>query len=238
MTTFPLLDAAGLRYTVRTTSRGVPYAGLAWASRDPDRPLALTLLDADGVLRLTAHDVARDTAGGLARLHVTTTRLPRGRLLRRPDAAASDLAVTIWGARRRATGDLWAALTYLEDVRDWLAGVAPPPIPPGALERVAQVDVDGVPVRVGTGSGGAAVAVADVPVPPLRIDAATAAWVDRLQWWAPTGRFLLGAGDTLRAEASSEPLPDDGDPAGLRAQVAAAAAALAAEAVRTWATRD
>jgi hypothetical protein len=233
VTTFPLLDAAGLRYTVRTTSRGVPYAGLSWASRDPDSPLALTVLDADGVLRITAHDVARDTAGGLARLLVTTTRLPRGRLLRRPDATASDLAVTMWGARRRATGDLWTALAYLEDVRDWLAGVAPPPPAPSPLERVTELEVDGVPVRVGTAAGGAAVAVAEVPVPPLRIDAATAAWVDRLQWWAPTGRFLLGPGDTLRAEASSEPLLDAGEPAGLRVQVAAAAAALAAEAVRT-----
>jgi hypothetical protein len=233
VTQFPALDAAGLRYAVRTTSAGAPYAALRWSSRDPSHQLALTMLESDSVVRLTAHGVARDDAGGLARLNFTTRRLPRGRLFRPPDSDASDLAVTLWGDRRRATGDLWAALTYLEDVRDWLEGRAPAPEEPSPPRPLEEVAVDGVDVHLGLAPAGHLVGTAEVPLPPLRIDAPTAAWVDRLQWWAPTGRFLLGPSDTLVAEVSSDPLRDDGAEAGLRTRVAHAAVVLVQEAVRT-----
>lgn len=228
MTAFVALDAAGLRYAERTTSDGTPYAGFAWASRDAARPVAVTVLAVDGVLRLTAHDVARDTAGGLARLHFTTKRLPRGRLFRAPGAEGSDLAVTLWGDRRRDTAGLWAALTYLEDVRDWLAGDGSPPGPAPDPEPVGTATADGVTVALGRAPEGHLVGRASVPGPALRIDAPTAAWVDELQWWAPAGRFLLGDGETLVAEVSSVPLRDEQ----LRLPVARAVAAMVGEAVR------
>lgn len=231
--TFPALDHAGLRYAVRSLPDGTSYAGFAWSSRDARRPLGMTVVPEPDGLRLTAHGIVRDEDGGLARLHLTTTRLPRGRLLRVPHEDASDLAVTLWGDRRRETGALWSALTFLEDVRDWLdgRGEAPEsPVDPGPVE---EREVDGLAVRLGRTPDGVVVGRADVRVPALAIDATTAAWVDRLQWWAPGGRYLLGPDDTLVAEVRSDPLVDDGDRQGLRTRVAQAVRALAVEAERT-----
>ena len=230
---FPALDHAGLRYAVRSLPDGTPYAGLSWSSRDARRPLGLTVVPEPDGLRLTAHGVVRDEDGGLARLHLTTTRLPRGRLLRVPHEDASDLAMTLWGDRRRETDALWSALTYLEDVRDWLDGRREAPEAPVDPVPVEEREVDGLVVRLGRTGDGVLVGRADVPVPPLVIDAPTAAWVDRLQWWAPGGRYLLGPANTLVAEVRSDPLVDDGDRQGLRTRVAQAVRALVAEAART-----
>jgi hypothetical protein len=235
MTLTELLDSAGLRYTERTTSRGAPYAGFGWSSRNPEAPLGLTaLIDERArygpvpVLRLTAHGITNDGGGPLGRLRFTTLRLARGRLARPQGAEASDLITTVWLGQDPA-GALLEALTGLESIRDWLAGTGEMPAPPAPVAAITTMTADNVLVELGESASGETVGWASCA--GVRPEHLPLAELDALQRWAPDGRYVLDPDGFLRAEVAGGP-PSENTEGQVAATVAALVAKVAVAAAR------
>lgn len=229
---FDALDAAGFAYTIRRTRAGVPYAGLQWDIAPSRPLRSFTILRQGGTLQLTTYDplgarVVLDASTCLAR----QAALPLARLYVGDDPDRK-LELSIGLPLDGVTLDalvLRELLTHLGTSAEAIAGTAADvtlPRLPGAAESLnlpvafhalqltpkeegarwaLQMGLPGLPVDGRF--------VASVPRPGwLLVEAELVGddrlarlapdLLNRLQCWAPVGRFVQRAGQTQHGASS------------------------------------
>ena len=214
-----ILDAAGFVYNVRAARSGVPYAGFQWESAPFVRRGSYTALAEGDALRLTLHDPpvgSDDYADGLFR---TVSVLPLARLYTNEEGLWElTLAILVGGAPFSVPA-FSALLEHLGMSGEFLSNGGEPPMLPVLSDPVDrlptaqildQLELD--PAPAGNGSR------IELPLPRLgvrgqfRVDDSGSGWVriagqlmsreialdqdgtevfNRLQLWAPVGRFVL-----------------------------------------------
>lgn len=223
---FKVLDELDLAYERRTSTRGVPYAGLRLTGV---ADVAVTVIAEHKVLRLTAHAI--DTPLGALDIVKASARLPLGAAFRSPDDGTAQFSVGVWIGDAPLASDLLSRLlSYLLAATDALRrGTAAPPLPyVGDVTARSVVDFDAAlgPYghRLTKARDGAALRVSLAPdldcaivlrepadgwvsasatyVPPQSVvmTEASIAEMQRLQRWATAGRFVFDDSLTLGAD--------------------------------------
>lgn len=226
---FRALSAAHFSYSVRHLPDGTPYAGFRWGTTGLP-VMSFTALEKGGELRITIHDLP-DTGGSGASLWATSARVPLARLYRSPETRKIELcaAVDVEGATMSA-GSWTLLLEHLGLSAQHLTGKLPeapelPPLPssaapeevPGALraeglDPIAHAegfrfatDLPRLPVRARLGVGFPAAGWLRVEAEVeggLRLPADRPDLADRLQWWAPVGRFTAAPSGDVTARVT------------------------------------
>lgn len=229
---FAALDQARFTYSVRHTPAGLPYAGFRWAAPGVPE-LSVTAIAQDGVVRLTVHDLPFPRSLPALELSDRMRRIPIVRIFRDPDAGAVDLTLTVDVADAGLEGgQLIELLQYMAEARAAALGKgAPGALPalgsgeaPGPLPAIlAQIGIDAAPgerragfevplpgmdvrarVLVADPGGGWLSASGGLSAPvPLVLRPDQMSLLDRLQNWAPAGRFLISATREITAEVAS-----------------------------------
>lgn len=223
---FESLTRLGLAYAVRTTPRGVPYAGFHWAP-DPGHALCpFTAFAEEWTLRLTLHDLPAPLPTELQAL-VTTTRLPLGRVYVDVQAASAELALGVFvGGAGPSPSDLAGLLGYVYRARAHVVEGGPVPRRPiishGAHPReavdaelaargsvtqgpegsVTLVPVDGSPISFGVSvfdDGWLSVLARRAGVDAAPQGPAGLRTIQQLQRWTTAGRFTLDPAGSLTA---------------------------------------
>jgi hypothetical protein len=231
---FAILEELGLRYAVRQTPQGEPYAGLRLATPS-GRWLALTLIASLGTFRVTAHEIAADP--GPATVATLNRALPMARCYA-ADPGTIDLAIDLYTGVEVLSGDqLGGLFSHLdESVTATLGAAADLTLPVmGGPGGVRDADLAGA-------AGGRVTAqlrpegwleVRAAPEPDILVADATAfATLDRLQNWTRAGKYLLTEAGSLRiavltpllghvpGQGSADPIGWSIDQATLMGQVA------------------
>ncbi len=217
---FEALDASGFKYDVRASARGTLYAGFRWSPGPGRTPAAYTALLEANALRLTVSDpLGPGKTLGTSDCLLKQAPLPAARLYS-GDAPGQQLELTLALPMEGAVlgeGNLLALLSHLaacaEDVQGRPTGNSrQAPVLPGAPDGVSldpALAALGLPARHGAfdmplpglgvvghfhvyhlGIGWLRVAAHLQGDPRLFRARLPAGFIDRLQRWAPVGRFV------------------------------------------------
>ena len=114
------LDHAGIKYSTRTSPRGIDYAGFIWSTQDGDSTQLTAILE-EGVARFTAHTMRVNLAP--LTLHDRARKLPLGAAYFSPDDGHAELSVGLFINDRLLNPEqVVAIIDYINCAQRYLEG--------------------------------------------------------------------------------------------------------------------